>query len=71
MKEIFKRHTNVLQSDSLLVERLMSIAASKLYQLENAQDIPYFGKIDLLVGRFDVTNRGFIYIMVIGIGRCL
>ena len=34
MKEIPKRHTNVLQSDSFLVESLMSIAASKLYQLE-------------------------------------
>ena len=34
MKEIPKRHTNVLQGDSFLVESLMSIAASKLYQLE-------------------------------------
>ena len=48
MKEIPKRHTNVLQGDSFLVEILMSIAASKLYQLENAQDSPYFGRIDFL-----------------------
>lgn len=48
MKEIPKRHTNVLQGDSFLVESLMSIAASKLYQLENAQDSPYFGRIDFL-----------------------
>lgn len=48
LKEIPKKYTNVLQGDSFLVQGLMSAAATKLRQLENSKERPYFGRIDFL-----------------------
>ena len=44
MKEIPKRHTNVLQGDAYLVENLMSQCATRIHSLKNAINSPYFGK---------------------------
>ena len=48
MREIPKRHTNVLQGDSFLVQGLMSTVATKLRRLEMSEKSPYFGRIDFL-----------------------
>ena len=45
LKEIPKKHTNVLQGDTFLVESLMNIVSDRLYHLEKNADSPYFGKI--------------------------
>ena len=54
MDEIPKKHTNVLQGDSFLVESLMTTEATKLRRLELAENKPYFGRIDFLS---DGSNR--------------
>lgn len=48
MREIPKRHTNVLQGDTFLVEGLMSAQATELRKLELSEKKPYFGRIDFI-----------------------
>lgn len=48
LKEIPKKHTNVLQGDAYLVESLMSQCATRIHSLENASDSPYFGKFTFI-----------------------
>ncbi len=57
--EIPKKHTNVLQGDSFLVESLMSMVFDRLGHLMRNENSPYFGRIDF---KEDLGNRDSIYI---------
>lgn len=65
LKEIPKRHREVLQGDTFLVESLMTMAASRIKRLEQISGNPYFGRIDFLAD--DTHKLAKIYIGKTGI----
>ncbi|MDD4706329.1 MAG: UvrD-helicase domain-containing protein [Bacilli bacterium] len=60
LKAIPKRHTNILQGDTFLVESLMSAVSTTLKRLEKARNIPYFARIDFLQDDNNKTVKLYI-----------
>ncbi len=60
IKEIPKRHTNILQGDEFLVESLLNMEYLKLSKLKLARDCPYFGRIDFTP--LDSDHKRKIYV---------